>query len=137
MKRVELASRVGFGRPVERSLQFSDFVLAATRTGLTPAGDHELMSDHDHIIDLRLWAHSLARRAPTLRPALHADQLLVAKPRRALFAELTNKLLRRGAHRSVQALNTDIYAWIETWNDEPRPFVWTKTADELLDAIAR
>jgi hypothetical protein len=33
-------------------------LLAATRTGLTPAGDDELMSDHDHIIDLRLWAHS-------------------------------------------------------------------------------
>jgi transposase len=53
------------------------------------------------------------------------------------FAELTNKLLRRGAHRSVRQLNTDIRAWIESWNDDPRPFVWTKTADEILDSIAR
>lgn len=53
------------------------------------------------------------------------------------FAELTNKLLRRGAHRSVQALNTDIRAWIDSWNDDPRPFVWTKTADEILDSIRR
>jgi transposase len=53
------------------------------------------------------------------------------------FAELTNKLLRRGAHRSVRQLNTDIRTWIETWNDDPRPFVWTKTADEILDSIAR
>jgi transposase len=53
------------------------------------------------------------------------------------FAELTNKLPRRGAHRSVHALNTDIRAWIDTWNDEPRPFVWTKTADEILASIAR
>jgi transposase len=53
------------------------------------------------------------------------------------FAELTNKLLRRGAHRSVRELNTDIRAWIETWNDDPRPFVWTKTADQILDSIAR
>jgi transposase len=53
------------------------------------------------------------------------------------FAELTNKLLRRGTHRSVRALNTDIRAWIETWNDDPRPFVWTKTADQILDSIAR
>ena len=53
------------------------------------------------------------------------------------FAELTNKLLRRGAHRSVRALNRDIRAWIETWNEHPRPFVWTKTADEILDSIAR
>jgi transposase len=53
------------------------------------------------------------------------------------FAELTNKLLKRGTHRSVQALNADIRAWIDTWNDDPRPFVWTKTADQILDSIAR
>jgi len=53
------------------------------------------------------------------------------------FAELTTKLLRRGAHRSVRDLNTDIRAWIDTWNDDPRPFVWTKTADQILDSIAR
>jgi transposase len=53
------------------------------------------------------------------------------------FAELTTKKLRRGAHRSVRALNTDIRAWIETWNKNPRPFVWTKTADQILDSIAR
>jgi transposase len=53
------------------------------------------------------------------------------------FAELTNKKLRRGAHRSVGQLNTDIRAWIETWNDDPKPFVWAKTADQILDSIAR
>jgi transposase len=53
------------------------------------------------------------------------------------FAELTTKKLRRGAHRSVRQLNADIRDWIETWNENPRPFVWTKTADEILDSIAR
>jgi transposase len=53
------------------------------------------------------------------------------------FAELTTKKLRRGTHRSVRQLNTDIRAWIETWNHDPKPFVWTKTADEILDSIAR
>ena len=53
------------------------------------------------------------------------------------FAELTTKKLRRGSHRSVRELNADIRAWIETWNENPRPFVWTKTADEILDSIAR
>src|SRR3954469_22337949 len=53
------------------------------------------------------------------------------------FAELTTKKLRRGAHRSVAALNADIRAWIKTWNDDPKPFVWTKTADQILDSIAR
>jgi transposase len=53
------------------------------------------------------------------------------------FAELTTKKLRRGAHRTVRQLNADIRAWIDTWNENPRPFVWTKTADEILEAIAR
>ena len=52
------------------------------------------------------------------------------------FAELTNKKLRRGTHRSVRDPNTDIRAWIQTWNDNPLPYVWTKTADEILDSIA-
>jgi transposase len=53
------------------------------------------------------------------------------------FGELTTKKLRRAAHRSVRELNADIRAWIETWNENPRPFVWTKTADHILESIAR
>jgi transposase len=53
------------------------------------------------------------------------------------FGELTSKLLKRGTHRSVAALNTDIRDWITTWNDDPRPYVWTKTADQILDSIRR
>ena len=49
------------------------------------------------------------------------------------FSELTTKKLQRSAHRSTRALNADIRAWIEHWNENPRPFVWTKTADEILD----
>ena len=51
------------------------------------------------------------------------------------FAELTTKWLRRGTHRSVAELEHAIQAWIDTWNADPRPFVWSKTADEILDTI--
>lgn len=53
------------------------------------------------------------------------------------FGELTTKKLKRGAHTSVRALNADIRAWIETWNENPRPYVWTKTSDQILESIAR
>jgi transposase len=43
------------------------------------------------------------------------------------FALLTEQKIRRGAHRSVQALEADIRAWIADWNSNPRPFAWTKT----------
>ena len=51
------------------------------------------------------------------------------------FGMLTDKLIRRGVHTSVQALENDIKAWIATWNDNPRPFTWTKTADEILNSL--
>jgi transposase len=53
------------------------------------------------------------------------------------FGELTSKLLKRGAHRSVRDLNSDIRAWINSWNDNPRPYIWTNTAEQILDSIAR
>jgi transposase len=53
------------------------------------------------------------------------------------FGELTTKKLQRGTHRSVRELNADIRSWIATWNDQPRPYVWTKTADQILDSIAK
>jgi hypothetical protein len=52
------------------------------------------------------------------------------------FGELTSKKLRHGVHRSVQTLERDIRTWLADWNEHPRPFVWTKTADEILDKVA-
>jgi transposase len=53
------------------------------------------------------------------------------------FGYLTAQKIRRGVHKSVQALEADIRAWIENWNQNPRPFAWTKTADEILDSLAK
>ena len=53
------------------------------------------------------------------------------------FAELTTKQLRRGVHRSVRALAAAIDEFIAAHNDSGAPFVWTKTADEILASIAR
>jgi transposase len=53
------------------------------------------------------------------------------------FGLLTDQLLRRGAHKSVKALEHDVREWIKNWNDDPRPFAWTKTADEILNSLAK
>jgi transposase len=53
------------------------------------------------------------------------------------FGYLTSQRIRRGVHKSVQALEADIRDWIEHWNHNPRPFTWAKTADEILDSLAR
>jgi transposase len=53
------------------------------------------------------------------------------------FGFLTDQKIRRGAHKSVQALEADIRAWIADWNQHPRPFLWTKTAEEILESLTR
>ncbi|MGH6996987.1 MAG: IS630 family transposase [Phenylobacterium sp.] len=53
------------------------------------------------------------------------------------FGELTTKKIRRGAHRSVRELERDIKEWIENWNEDPRPYVWVKTADQILRSLGR
>jgi transposase/transposase-like protein len=53
------------------------------------------------------------------------------------FAYLTGDLLRRGDHRSVQALEADIRAWVTAWNENPKPFIWTKTAEQILESLGR
>jgi transposase len=52
------------------------------------------------------------------------------------FSALTTKKLQRSAHRSVKELAADIRRWVEHWNDDPRPFVWHKTAEEILERLA-
>jgi transposase len=52
------------------------------------------------------------------------------------FAELTNRKLRRSTHRSVTELERDVRRWVNEWNTNPKPFVWTKTADQILDTLA-
>jgi len=53
------------------------------------------------------------------------------------FAELTRKKLQRSAHRSIKDLTADLEAWVATWNEDPKPFVWHKTADQILDGLKK
>jgi transposase len=53
------------------------------------------------------------------------------------FGFVTQDLLQRSDHRSVQALEKDIRDWVAAWNENPRPFIWTKTAEQILTSIAR
>jgi len=52
------------------------------------------------------------------------------------FAELTTKWIKHGTHRSVRDLTASIRTWINTWNEDPKPYAWHKTADQILDSLA-
>ena len=53
------------------------------------------------------------------------------------FSALTTKKLQRSAHDSVAALSKDIVEWVDNWNEDPKLFVWHKTADEILERLGR
>ena len=53
------------------------------------------------------------------------------------FAYVTNDLLQRSDHRNVQNLETDIRDWVKEWNENPKPFIWTKTAEQILESLKR
>jgi transposase len=110
------------------------------------------LSTLDREVPVDLEVHLILDNASTHKtPAI--QRWLIAHPRFVLhftptssswlnlverwFSELTTKKLRRGTHRSVNQLNADIRAWIDTWNENPRPFVWTKTAEQIVESIAR
>ncbi|AQS86814.1 transposase [Neoasaia chiangmaiensis NBRC 101099] len=53
------------------------------------------------------------------------------------FAELTRKQLQRGVHRSTADLEADIVAFIEAHNENPKPYRWVKSADQILASVKR
>ena len=53
------------------------------------------------------------------------------------FRELTDKAIRRGVFRSVGELTAAIEEYLRVHNDDPKPFVWTATADEILAKVQR
>src|SRR6202163_1562644 len=53
------------------------------------------------------------------------------------FGLITDKMIRRGTFHSVEELERAIYAWLASWNDQPKAFVWKTTADVILDKVRR
>jgi transposase len=118
-----------------RAIEFKQFLQTLDREVPADLDVHVILdnSSTHKTPAIRKWLTSHPRFVLHFTPTSSSWLNLVER----WFAELTNKKLRRGAHRSVRDLNTDIRAWIQTWNENPRPFVWTKTAEQILDSIAR
>jgi transposase len=119
----------------QRGIEFKKFLLTL---------DKEIPADlHVHLV----LDNSSTHKTPAIQ------RWLVAHPRFVLhftptssswlnlverwFSELTTKKLRRGTHQNVRELNADIRGWIASWNENPRPYVWTKTAEQILESIGR
>jgi transposase len=127
-------------------------VVTATRRRHRAAEFKAFLEQIDRAVPAELDIHLVLDNSSTHKtPAIHA--WLLRHPRFHLhftptssswlnlverwFAELTAKLLQRSAHRSLTALEKDLKTWATNWNEDPRPFVWRKTADEILDSLGR
>lgn len=78
----------------------------------------------------------MAGEAPSLSSALHAEGAFWINLVERWFAVLTEKQLRRGVHRSTRDLEAAIDQFLTVYHEAPKPFVWTKTADEILASVA-
>jgi hypothetical protein len=118
-----------------RSLEFRKF-LDRIDDSLPPEGGGA--HRHGQLRNPQNAAHPrLVRQASALSRAFHSHLRLLAELVERWFAELTTKQSRRGAHRSVSDLERAIGEFLDAHNTHPKPFTWTKSADQILASIAR
>jgi transposase len=120
--------------PRHRAVEFKRFLAQVDRA--VPAGlDLHVICDNSSTHKtpaIQRWLLAHPRVQLHFTPTYSSWLNLVER----FIGELTTKWLKRGTHRSVAELQQSIQARIDTWNQDPRPLVWTRTADEILDTIA-
>ena len=121
--------RQGGDRHSQRIEAHAELILSAVaaKSGLIPTA---LLSDSQS-------RSEVARRAAAMACSLHPDRQLVVNQVERFFADVTEKQIRRGVHRSTAELQTAIRASLDAVSADPKPFRWTKSADDILAAIKR
>ena len=118
-----------------RAAEFKKFLIAIDKTVPAGLGVHlvcDNLSTHKApVIQAWLARHPRFRLHFTPTGSSWINQV------ERWFGYLTAQRIRRGVHKSVQALEADIRDWIQNWNQNPRPFRWNKTADQILDSLAK
>lgn len=118
-----------------RSVEFKKFLTKIDKTVPAHLDVHVVAdnySTHKHPV-VKAWLQKHPRFHMHFTPTYSSWINQVER----LFAEVTRDLLQRSDHRSVQALEKDLRDWVTGWNQNPKPFIWTKTAEDILDSLAR
>jgi len=118
-----------------RAIEFKKFLTKIDHE--VPDGlDIHLICDnygtHKHPI-IKTWLETHPRVKLHFTPTYSSWLNLVER----FFGYVTSDLLQRSDHRSVQALEADIRTWVTAWNQDPKVFVWTKTAEQILGSLGR
>lgn len=132
---VKTGTVIGSCHQRHRSVEFRKF-LGKIEDSVPPSLDVHLILDNygTHKTDsIRAWLAKRPRFQVHFTPTSASWINLVER----WFAALTEKQIRRGTHRSVRELESAIKDYLAINNQSPKPFVWTKSADEILASLAR
>jgi transposase len=118
-----------------RAIEFRKFLNLINRTVPAELAVHVICdnSSTHKAPEIQRWLQRHRRFTMHFTPTYSSWLNLVER----WFAELTTKKIRRGTHNDTDELKNDIDHWVNTWNENPRPYVWTKTADQILASLAR
>ena len=132
---IKTGTVIGECYPLKRAAEFRRFLNRVDKE--VPAKlDVHLVVDNSSIHNtpqIRRWLKRNPRFHMHFTPTYSSWLNLVER----WFAKLTNDALRRGSHLDVCELRDAIDRYIAETNDDPRPFVWTKTADQIIASVAR
>ena len=132
---VKTGTVIGECHARHRAIEFRRF-LDTIDAAVPPALDVHLILDNyatHKTATIRRWLAKRPRYHVHFTPTSASWLNLVER----WFVELTDKQIRRGVHRSTRELVTAIQRYLAVTNETPRPFVWHKTADEILASVAR
>jgi len=118
-----------------RSMEFRKFLDTIDQSVPQPLDVHLILDNYGthKTATIRRWLAKRPRFHVHFTPTSASWINLVER----WFAALTDKQIRRGVHRSVRELETTIKRYLAVTNHSPKPFVWTKSADEILASVAR
>ena len=126
---------IGQLRRRHRSSEFLKFLAQLDDRIPTPLDVHVVMDNYGthKTPAVRRWF----ARHPRFKPHFTPTSASWINQVERWFADLTQKQVRRGTHRSTQALEQAIREYLDTYNENPKPFIWTKSADDILASIKR
>jgi transposase len=118
-----------------RAEEFLSFLRTLDQAVPAELDAHVIMDNlRTHKTDrVKAWFGRHPRFKPHFTPT-HASWINLVE---SWFSKLTNQKLRRGSHRSIPAVEQAVRDYLRATNDDPKPFVWTKTADQILESVAK
>lgn len=132
---VKTGSVIGTCHRRHRSVEFRKFLDTIERAVPTTLEVHLILDNYGthKTASIRSWLAKRPRFHVHFTPTSASWINLVER----WFAALTEKQIRRGTHRSVRQLENAIKSYLTVTNESPKPFIWTKSADDILASVAR